>query len=114
MTEEILQNAAKVFYALGSAARLRILTLLESSKRPLHIKAVSAALKIDYATVYRHIRALESAGLVEIYDVGRSRVVEVKNPNTLKELIAKASELKQKAEKNKQNFINSQAERHNH
>jgi len=100
MAEEMLQNAAKVFYALSSVARLRILSLIESSKRPLHIKAVSRALKIDYATVYRHIRALESAGLVEIYDVGRSRVVEVKDPNTLKELIAKASELKQRAAKN--------------
>jgi len=100
MSEEILQDAAKVFYALSSAARLRILSLLDSSKRPLHIKAVSRALKIDYATVYRHIRALESAGLVEIYDVGRSRVVEVKDPNTVKELIAKASELKQRAVKN--------------
>ena len=100
MSEEILQDAAKVFYALSSAARLRILSLLDSSKRPLHIKAVSRALKIDYATVYRHIRALESAGLVEIYDVGRSRVVEVKDPNTVRELIAKASELKQRAVKN--------------
>ncbi len=100
MSEETLQKVAKVFYALSSAARLRILSLLESSKRPLHIKAVSRALKIDYATVYRHIRALESAGLVEIYDVGRSRVVEVKDPNTLKELIAKASEFKQGAAKN--------------
>lgn len=63
----------------------------------MHIKAVSRALKIDYATVYRHIRTLESAGLVEIYDVGRSRVVEVRDPNTLKELIAKVSEFKQKA-----------------
>jgi hypothetical protein len=35
--------------------------------------------------------------LVEIYDVGRSRVVEVRDPNTLKELIAKVSEFKQKA-----------------
>jgi len=100
MSEETLQKVAKVFYALSSAARLRILSLLESSKRPLHIKAVSRALKIDYATVYRHIRALESAGLVEIYDVGRSRVVEVKDPNTLKELVAKASEFKQRAAKN--------------
>lgn len=97
MSEEDLQNAAKVFYALSSVARLRILSLLESSRRPLHIKAVSRTLKIDYATVYRHIRTLESAGLVEIYDVGRSRVVEVKDPDTLKELIAKASGVKQKA-----------------
>jgi ArsR family transcriptional regulator len=96
MSEETLQDAAKVFYALSSVARLRILSLLESSRRPLHIKAVSRALKIDYATVYRHIKVLESVGLVEIYDVGRSRVVEVKDPNTLKELIAKAMELKQK------------------
>jgi len=100
MSEEMLQEVAKVFYALSSVARLRILSLLESSRRPLNIKAVSRALKIDYATVYRHIKALESAGLVEIYDVGRSRVVEVKDPNTLKELIAKAGELKQRAAKN--------------
>ena len=97
MSEEPVRDAARIFYALSSVGRLRILSLLESSRRPLHIKAVSRALKIDYATVYRHIRTLESAGLVEIYDVGRSRVVEVRDPNTLKELIAKVSEFKQKA-----------------
>jgi len=97
LSEDTLRDAARIFYALSSVGRLKILSLLESSRRPLHIKAVSRALKIDYATVYRHIRTLESAGLVEIYDVGRSRVVEVKDPNTLKELIAKAIESKQKA-----------------
>ena len=100
MCEETLHDAARVFYALCSVARLKILSLLESSRRPLHIKAVSRVLKIDYATIYRHIRTLESAGLVEIYDVGRSRVVEVKDPNTLKELVATAGELKQRAVKN--------------
>lgn len=97
LSEEVFKEVAKVFYALSSVARLRILSLLETTRRPLHIKAVSRSLKIDYATVYRHIRTLESAGLVEIYDVGRSRVIEVKDPSTLKELIAKAGVFKQKA-----------------
>lgn len=100
MSEEEFKEAAEVFHALSSVGRLRILSLLEATSRPLHIKAVSRSLKIDYATVYRHIRALESAGLVEIYEVGRSRVVEVKDPSTLKELVAKASALKQKAKSN--------------
>ncbi|MFN3621299.1 MAG: ArsR/SmtB family transcription factor [Nitrososphaerales archaeon] len=97
MSEEVVKDAADVFYALSSVARLRILSLLEATRRPLHIKAVSRNLKIDYATVYRHIRTLESAGLVEIYDVGRSRVVEVKDPNTVKELVEKAGLLKQRS-----------------
>ncbi|MEM4725596.1 MAG: winged helix-turn-helix domain-containing protein [Nitrososphaerales archaeon] len=96
LSEEVFKDAAKVFYALSSVARLRILSLLEATRRPLHIKAVSRSLKIDYATVYRHIRTLESAGLVEIYDVGRSRVVEVKDPNTVRELVEKAGLLKQR------------------
>ncbi len=89
---------AKIFYALSSLPRLKIIALLEDTDRPLHIKAVSKALKIDYATVYRHIRTLEAAGIVEIYDVGRSRVVEVKDPSAVKELISLVIKLQKKGD----------------
>ena len=74
-----------VFSALGSPTRLRIIRLINETKRPLHIKAITQALKKDYAAVYRHIKVLEKSGLIGFYEVGRSKVVHLKNENILKE-----------------------------
>ena len=86
-------QGVEVFNALGSVVRLQILSVLQATTRPLHIKALSRGLKVDYAAMYRHVKVLESAGLVEVYEVGRSRVVEVVNAPLLKDLIEKAKVL---------------------
>ncbi len=73
--------------ALGNPTRLKILLLVQETNRPLHIEAVSNALKMDYAAVYRHVKVLEESGLLEIYEVGRSRVLAIRNADTIKQLI---------------------------
>lgn len=84
-SEKDLGEISTVFSALGSTTRLRIIKLINETKRPLHIKAITQALKKDYAAVYRHIKVLEKSGLVGFYEVGRSRVVYLKNENIIKE-----------------------------
>ena len=42
---------------------------------------------MDYAAVYRHIKVLEDSGLVNIYEVGRSRVVVINDPQAIENLI---------------------------
>jgi len=79
-----------VFGALGNAVRLRILLMLMDSKKPLHITAVATNLKMDYGGVYRHVEVLRDAGLIQVYEVGRSRVLSPINIETVKELIGKA------------------------
>ena len=76
-----------MFSALGSPTRLKIIELVSETERPLHIKAVAQALKKDYATVYRHVRVLEKSGLVGVYEVGRSRVLYLKNADMIKECV---------------------------
>ena len=83
--EKDLGEISTVFSALGSPTRLRIIKLINETKRPLHIKAITRALKKDYAAIYRHIKVLEKSGLVGFYEVGRSRVVYLKNENIIKE-----------------------------
>ena len=79
-----------MFGALGNAVRLRILLMLMDSKKPLHITAVATNLKMDYGGVYRHVEVLRDAGLIQVYEVGRSRVLSPINIETVKELIGKA------------------------
>jgi DNA-binding transcriptional ArsR family regulator len=84
---------AAVFNALGNPVRLRILLTLMATTRPLHIKAVAERLALDYASVYRHVKRLTQAGLLDVYEVGRSRVLALRHDATLRELLAKALDL---------------------
>ncbi len=85
-----LKIISEVFRALGSPVRLKILYVLKETKRPVHIKALSRILKIDYAATYRHVKTLEKTGLIKTYEVGRSRVLALSNGKTKKimELLA--------------------------
>jgi len=87
---EDLKLISAIFGALGNPVRLRILLMLMDSAKPLHITAVASNLKKDYGGVYRHVEVLREAGLIQVYDVGRSRVLSPLDPETLKDLIAKA------------------------
>jgi len=82
-----VEQVSAVFSALGSPTRLRIVELVSETERPLHIKAVAQVLKKDYATVYRHVKVMEKSGLVGVYEVGRSRVIYLKNADLIKECV---------------------------
>ena len=91
--EQQLRTVSAIFSALGSPTRLKIVELVSETERPLHIKAVAQVLKKDYAAVYRHIRVLEECGLVGVYDVGRSRVIYLKNKEQVTELVQTAKKM---------------------
>ena len=81
--DEEITLVARAFSALGNPVRLRILQLLAGSDRPLHIKAVAKLTKTRYNSVYKHVKILEDAGLITIFEVGRSRVLSLKNPELI-------------------------------
>ena len=91
--EEDLRTASTTFNALGSVVRLKILKMLIETKKPLHIKAVARNLNMDYAAVYRHVHVLRTARLLEVYEVGRSRVLVPRKPDLIGELIQKTKEI---------------------
>jgi DNA-binding transcriptional ArsR family regulator len=91
--EEDLRSSSTIFNALGSVVRLKILRMLIETKKPLHIKAVARNLEMDYAAVYRHVHVLRTARLLEVYEVGRSRVLEPRKPDLIGELIQKTREI---------------------
>jgi len=64
--------------------------MLMDSKKPLHITAVATNLKMDYGGVYRHVEILRNAGLIQVYEVGRSRVLSPLNIDQVRDFIAKA------------------------
>ena len=92
-----LRQVSVVFSGLGSPMRLKIIEIVGETERPLHIKAVALALKKDYATVYRHIGVLEKSGLVGVYEVGRSRVIYLKNSELIKECVQIVKKLSESA-----------------
>jgi DNA-binding transcriptional ArsR family regulator len=83
--EQELRQVSAIFSALGNPTRLKIVEIVSETERPLHIKAVAQELKKDYAAIYRHVRVLEENGLVGVYEVGRSRVIYLKNSELIKE-----------------------------
>jgi ArsR family transcriptional regulator len=87
LDEQELRQVSAIFSALGSPTRLRIVALVSETERPLHIKAVAQVLKKDYAAVYRHVKVMEKSGLVGVYEVGRSRVIYLKNADLIKECV---------------------------
>lgn len=93
MTEEITNKISNILNALGNPTRLKIILLIQETNRPLHIEAVAKALKMDYAAVYRHVKVLQKNELIEIYEVGRSRVLTIKNVEMTKQLIQTANKM---------------------
>lgn len=93
LPEEDLRATSTVFNALGSVVRLRILRMLIETKKPLHIKAVARNLSMDYAAVYRHVHVLRTARLLEVFEVGRSRVLTPRKPDLIGELVQRTKEV---------------------
>ena len=96
MSAEDLKTASQIFGALGNTVRLRILLMLMDTNKPLHITAVASNLKMDYGGVYRHVEVLRDAGLIQVYEVGRSRVLSPLNIEIAKDLIGKAKNFSRK------------------
>ncbi len=92
-TEEDMRHVSGVLSALGNSTRLRIVELVGETERPLHIKAVAQVLKKDYASVYRHVKVLQKSGLVGVYEVGRSRVIYLKNVDLIKKCVQTAKKM---------------------
>jgi len=92
ITEEI-NRASTVFSALSNPTRLKTLLIISETKRPLHIKAVAKILKMDYAAVYRHVEVLKKANLLQVFEVGRSRVLSPLHEDLVKQLIQLAKQI---------------------
>ena len=86
-TGKDIDNITNIFNALSSPTRLKILLTIIETKRPLHIKAVAKALDIDYAAIHRHVKILKKANLLEVYDVGRSRVLSPTHIDLIKQFL---------------------------
>lgn len=89
------EDLCRIFSALGSPVRLRILSIIYETKRPLHIKAVAEALQMDYAAVYRHVDILKRAKLVQIFEVGRSRVLSPLHADLIEQVFALAQRVEE-------------------
>jgi len=83
-----------LFNALGNPVRLKILSIISETKRPLHIKAVAKTLEMDYGAVYRHVDTLKKAGLLQVFEVGRSRVLAPLHAEILSQIFVLAQQIK--------------------
>ena len=88
-----MERISTVFDALGNVTRVKTLLLVYESRKPLHITAVANALKMDYAALYRHVKVLQRSELLEVYEVGRSRVIYLKNGDLIREIVRIAKKI---------------------
>ena len=91
--DEDTGRLATIFQALGNETRLKALMLIKDTKRPLHIKAVSNALQIEYAALYRHVKMLQRSGLLETFEVGRAQVLAIKQHEAVNQLLQIAQKI---------------------
>ncbi len=84
---------SRFFNALSSKVRLDSLQTVSENRRPFHIKALANHLKLDYAAVYRHVIVLRDAALVDLFEVGRSKVVVAREEDTLRKVFELASSI---------------------
>ena len=61
--EEVLQDRANIFKALGHPARLQILQFLSKTKRCISCD-ISEELPLSRTTVKQHLKELKNAGLI--------------------------------------------------
>lgn len=92
-TEAEREGLSKIFAALANPIRLKILSLISETKKPLHIKTVARTLRMDYAAVYRHIAVLKKAGLLQIFEVGRSRVLSPLHGDVMDQILVLAQQI---------------------
>jgi len=89
--EKEISRVSIVFAALSNPTRLKILSIIRETKKPLHIKAVADTLKMDYGAVYRHVTVLKKASLLQIFEVGRSRVLSPLHVEAVEQLVQQAN-----------------------
>lgn len=80
-----LDDVAAVFDALAHPARRQILLVLLARDRSMTSKEVAARFSTTWATVSRHLKTLESAGLVCVVngDDGRERLFKLETTRLL-------------------------------
>ena len=78
MANAAVAEAAPVFAALGDETRLRLLVRLGDG-RPLSISALAAGEPMTRQAVTRHLRVLETAGLVRGEKSGREQRWELQS-----------------------------------
>jgi len=93
LTKEEIDKVSAVLGALSHPTRIKILLIAGETKKPLHIKAIAKILKADYAAIYRHIGVLKKANLLEIYEVGRSRVLSPIHMDIINQIIQLTKEV---------------------
>lgn len=74
-----LDDVAVVFDALAHSARRHILLVLLARGRSMTSKQVAERFSTTWATVSRHLKTLEAAGLVQVVDSidGRERLFQL-------------------------------------
>ncbi len=81
MAEEIYELQARLCRAMGNAARIEMVHLLQEGPKP--VGEISARLGMNQATVSRHLASLRSVGMVTTQREGHFVVYQIANPKVL-------------------------------
>ncbi len=77
----------KLFKALSSETRLKIVEFLLETKACRYLSDIAKVINRDESTVCRHLKVLQEANIVEIRGIGPFREICIKDPEDVKELL---------------------------
>ena len=83
----------KLFKVLGSQPRLKLIKYLLGLNEPICYCELEDVIDRDRSVVYRHLKKLESVGLIRTERVGKRVECELRDKDTVKDLLKVAKEL---------------------
>jgi len=91
MDEKTINAIARIFAALANPQRIQI--ILKLMEDPRCHTDIASCVPIDVSTVWRHVKKLENAGLVETRREGKRVFVYPCQPHRIRRLLNVASEI---------------------
>lgn len=85
----------KLFKALGSEQRLKILDYLLNLDEPICYCELEGVIDRDRSVIYRHLKKLESVGLLETHRAGKRVECQVADKEKVKKLLKTANSINQ-------------------
>ncbi len=96
MDDRTIKSVAHIFAALANTQRIQI--LLKLMEDPRCHTDLASCVPIDVSTIWRHVKKLESAGLVKTKREGRRVVVYPCEPGRTQKLLEIAAEIAKRSE----------------
>ena len=84
MNYKMHNQAVKLLKMMSNSNRLKVLTLLDSSKKPMHVSEIAGRLDIELTTLSNHLFKMRAMGLIKAKQSGTHMFYTIHDPQVTK------------------------------